>query len=63
MIFVDSPLNVGFSYTEDPDDQVYTEPGVAADLLDFLQEFQKARPHLAEREFYVTGESYAVSGA
>lgn len=59
MIFVDSPLNVGFSYTEDPDDQVHTEPGVAADLLDFLQEFQKARPHLAERECYVTGESYA----
>lgn len=25
------------------------------------EEFQKARPHLANRDFYVTGESYAVS--
>jgi carboxypeptidase C (cathepsin A) len=59
MIFVDSPLNVGFSYSEDPDDRVTTEEGVAGDLLDFLEEFQKARPHLANRDFYVTGESYA----
>jgi carboxypeptidase C (cathepsin A) len=58
MVFVDSPLNVGFSYTKDSGDQVHDEPGVAADLLDFMQEFQKARPHLADREFFVTGESY-----
>ncbi len=46
---------------QDPDDRVFTEKGVAADLLDFMEEFQKARPHLADRDFYVTGESYAVS--
>jgi carboxypeptidase C (cathepsin A) len=48
-------------WLQDSDDQVHDEPGVAADLLDFMQEFQKARPHLANREFYVTGESYGVS--
>jgi carboxypeptidase C (cathepsin A) len=47
---------------QDSGDQVHDEPGVAADLLDFMQEFQKARPHLADREFFVTGESYGVSG-
>ena len=46
---------------QDPSDQVHDEPGVAADLLDFMQEFQKARPHLADRDFFVTGESYGVS--
>lgn len=59
MIFVDSPLNVGYSYSEDPEDRVFTEPRVSADLLDFLQEFFKARPKLAKNDFFVTGESYA----
>ncbi len=39
---------------------MFTEKGVAGDLLDFMEEFLKARPHLADRPFYVTGESYAV---
>ena len=107
MIFVDQPLNVGFSYSEvgatterarrsmrlpacytlcsmssqiwcqgrnlqqngylhlylmlqDPDDRVFTEGGVAADLQDFLEQLFLARPHLASRKFFITGESYAV---
>ena len=37
-----------------------TEAGVAGDLQDFMEEFFKARPHLANRAFYITGESFAV---
>jgi len=39
IIFVDSPVNVGYSYSDDPRDRVFDEKTVAADLLDFLEEF------------------------
>ena len=39
IIFVDSPVNVGYSYSDDPRDRVFDEQTVAADLLDFLEEF------------------------
>ena len=39
IIFVDSPVNVGYSYSDDPRDRVYNESVLAADLLDFLEEF------------------------
>jgi len=41
IIFVDSPINVGFSYSDDPRDRVYDEATVADDLLDFMQVFLK----------------------
>ena len=34
-----SPVNVGYSYSDDPRDRVFDEATVAADLLDFLEEF------------------------
>lgn len=43
MIFVDSPVNVGFSYSDDPRDRVFDEATVADDLLDFMQQFLKGR--------------------
>ena len=60
IIYVDQPINTGFSYSDDPQDTVhYSEIGVANDMLDFLQEFFAKHPHLMGRDFYVTGESYA----
>jgi hypothetical protein len=41
VIFVDSPVNVGFSYSDDPRDRVFNEATVADDLLDFMQQFLK----------------------
>ena len=38
-MFVDSPIGVGFSYSDDPRDRVFNESVTAADLLDFLEEF------------------------
>lgn len=58
-IFVDQPINTGFSWSEDDRDRCYDEKCVSDDMLDFLQEFYKAKPELQGNEFYVTGESYA----
>ena len=43
-IFVDQPINTGFSFSNDSRDRVYDETVVAADMLDFLQAFFKAHP-------------------
>ncbi|KAI3426072.1 hypothetical protein D9Q98_008040 [Chlorella vulgaris] len=59
MIFVDQPINTGFSYSEDERDRCYDEDCVANDMVDFLGEFFKARSELQGRPFFVTGESYA----
>jgi hypothetical protein len=59
MVFVDQPIGTGFSYSADDDDRCYDEACVAADMLDFMQALFAARPHLAGRDVYVTGESYA----
>lgn len=59
MIFVDQPINTGFSYSDDERDTVHDEVGVANDMLDFLGEFLEAHPELKGRDFFVTGESYA----
>ena len=39
VIFVDSPIGTGFSYSDDPRDRVLNETTLAADMLDFLEEF------------------------
>ncbi|QDZ19216.1 serine carboxypeptidase [Chloropicon primus] len=59
MIFVDQPINTGFSYSQDDRDEVYTEKTVAADMVDFLTEFLAAYPQYADRDLFITGESYA----
>ncbi|EEH60536.1 uncharacterized protein MICPUCDRAFT_13532 [Micromonas pusilla CCMP1545] len=70
LIYVDQPINTGFSYSDDPRDDVHDERVVAEDMLDFLSEFVDAHPELRRvlltlvpirprRDFYVTGESYA----
>eukprot|EP00892_Ulva_mutabilis_P009378 jgi/Ulvmu1/6812/UM031_0015.1 len=59
MIYVDQPIGTGYSYSDDPADKVRGEMGVAADMVDFLQEFMAAHPELADNDLYITGESYA----
>ena len=62
IIFVDQPAGVGFSYV----DEGILIPGnsftAAEDMHHFLQLFvSDVFPDLLEREFHITGESYAVS--
>ena len=59
VIFVDSPVGTGFSYSSSRKDAARDEVVVANDLLEFLQEFLLTRPELADNEVFVTGESYA----
>lgn len=44
---------------QDDRDRVYDEKVVAADMLDFLQEFRIAHPTYFDAPLFVTGESYA----
>ncbi|CAL58491.1 Peptidase S10, serine carboxypeptidase, active site [Ostreococcus tauri] len=59
LLYVDSPVGTGFSYTSKRADAARDETTVANDLLEFLSAFMLSRPELADVEVYVTGESYA----
>jgi len=59
MIYVDQPINTGFSWSEREEDRCYDEECVASDMLDFLQALFEEKPEFKSRDFYVTGESYA----
>ncbi|MEW5301933.1 MAG: hypothetical protein WDW36_004757 [Sanguina aurantia] len=59
MIYVDSPAGTGFSYSTNPavdyhsNDQVTTN-----DLVDLVDGLFRRYPQLADRDFYISGESY-----
>lgn len=57
IIFLDQPVNTGFSWTDGK--EVSSTEEAAADVYAFLQVFLKAYPQFAAAEFHVTGESYA----
>ncbi|TMW66308.1 hypothetical protein Poli38472_004073 [Pythium oligandrum] len=57
VIWLDQPTGVGYSYGGDGDYDS-SEDNVGENIYWFLQEFLKKHPDLADREFYVTGESY-----
>jgi len=59
LIFVDQPVNTGYSYSNDAKDTVHTETEVGEDMYKFLLEFLKMHPELQDNDFFVTGESYA----
>lgn len=59
MIYVDQPINTGFSYSDNPEDRCYDEECVSNDMLDFMVALLDARPELKNRDLYITGESYA----
>ncbi|SCZ96826.1 BZ3500_MvSof-1268-A1-R1_Chr4-1g06774 [Microbotryum saponariae] len=56
MIFLDSPVNVGFSKARK---HVNTSHEAAEDIYIFMQLFYRAFPELAKNHFHVMGESYA----
>lgn len=59
LLFVDQPVGTGFSYSRWPLDYVTNEVQVAQQLYDFLQAFIVQYPEFAERQLFITGESYA----
>lgn len=61
MVFVDSPLNVGFSYNGDNregKEQVSSANQAADHLLNFLYNFYIEFPTLKASPLYITGESF-----
>lgn len=63
MIFVDQPAGVGFSYVDRGTPVPDNSFSAASDLGLFLQMFvSQVFPHLLERPFHISGESYGVSG-
>uniref|UniRef100_A0A803KRD9 Carboxypeptidase n=1 Tax=Chenopodium quinoa TaxID=63459 RepID=A0A803KRD9_CHEQI len=60
VIFLESPVGVGFSYGKEP--AIYAESGdtsTAKDAYTFLVNWFERFPQYKNREFYLAGESYA----
>lgn len=59
IIFLESPVSVGFSYSNTSSDyDFFTDEGVAQDALKFLLNWYKKFPEYKTNDFYITGESY-----
>jgi cathepsin A (carboxypeptidase C) len=56
VLYVDQPLGTGFSTGSRLDT---SEEQIAVDFYTFLQEFLKTYPQYENRDFFITGESYA----
>ncbi|XP_059635963.1 serine carboxypeptidase II-2 [Cornus florida] len=60
LLFVDSPVGVGFSYSNTSSDLLSNgDKRTAADSLAFLLKWFERFPQYKGRDFYITGESYA----
>eukprot|EP00659_Diplonema_papillatum_P015760 gene15760-24071_t len=59
MLYVESPVGVGFSYSENPsEDYKQNDDKSSQDAKDALNQFFKLYPELKTHPFYITGESY-----
>nr|GMD22487.1 serine carboxypeptidase II-2 [Ipomoea batatas]GMD87848.1 serine carboxypeptidase II-2 [Ipomoea batatas] len=60
LLFVDSPVGVGYSYSNTSSDILTNgDKRTAEDSLEFLLNWFERFPQYKGREFYITGESYA----
>ncbi|CAI5473007.1 unnamed protein product [Closterium sp. Yama58-4] len=59
IVFLESPVGVGYSYSTDSADYTTDDDQTAKDNHAFLVGFVARHPRYAGREFYLAGESYA----
>lgn len=60
IIFLESPVSVGFSYSNTSSDyNLFTDQRTAEDALQFLLNWYKKFPEYKTNDFYLIGESYA----
>ena len=59
LLFIESPVNTGFSTSDDPSDHKQDDASVTRDHVDFLQRFLKRHAYLSRAEVFLAGESYA----
>eukprot|EP01090_Pellita_catalonica_P023366 TRINITY_DN9582_c0_g1_i1.p2 TRINITY_DN9582_c0_g1~~TRINITY_DN9582_c0_g1_i1.p2 ORF type:complete len:419 (-),score=66.22 TRINITY_DN9582_c0_g1_i1:61-1317(-) len=57
LLYVDQPAGTGFSYAKR--DYIKNETMVAEEMYTFLQGFLDRYPQYRDRDFYITGESFA----
>ncbi|KAE8726272.1 Serine carboxypeptidase-like 29 [Hibiscus syriacus] len=59
ILFLDSPVGVGFSYSNTSSDLLNNgDKSTAKDSLNFLLKWLKRFPQYKDRDFYIAGESY-----
>lgn len=59
LLFLESPVGVGFSYTNTSSDLTSLEDGIVAnDAYSFLINWLKRFPQYQDHDFYIAGESY-----
>ena len=59
VIYIDNPVGVGFSFSNNASAFVTNEQQVGEDLFNFADIFFKVFPRWAKNDFFITGESYA----
>ena len=59
MVYLESPVGVGFTYSDDDEDYMNTDETTMMDNLLAVEKFFELFPDQAEKDFYITGESYA----
>ncbi|KAG0558091.1 hypothetical protein M758_10G003600 [Ceratodon purpureus] len=60
VLFLESPTGVGFSYSNDPNENQFGgDNRTAEDSYTFLVRWLERFPEYKDRDFYITGESYA----
>lgn len=62
MLYTESPAFVGFSYSKTAGDNVVGDKRTADDLVAFISGFYERHPQYANRDLFLSGESYGVSG-
>lgn len=59
LLFIDSPVGTGFSYTDSEDGYCRNQDQIAKHLYKGIQEFYGVFPEVRDRPLFITGESYA----
>ncbi|CAH1988623.1 unnamed protein product, partial [Acanthoscelides obtectus] len=58
VIYIDSPVGTGFSFTKNDRGYARNQTQVGSELYKALQQFFRLFPELRKNDFYITGESY-----
>ncbi|CAH1988626.1 unnamed protein product [Acanthoscelides obtectus] len=58
VIYIDSPVGTGFSFTKSEKGYATEQTQVGSELYKALQQFFQLFPELRKNDFYITGESY-----
>lgn len=59
VVYLEAPVGVGFSYSDDSDDYERDDDNTAEDNVEAMKVFFEKWPEWRDNGFYITGESYA----